>query len=1466
MQAARRLLHVLLVVLILLIGTAAATAIVSQTAWFKNRVRVYVIAQASKYLNGDIKIDRLGGNLFSGLELEGISISIEGQPVVAVKDIGLHYNLYQLITSNMTIDELRVNEPVVRVEQDGEGWTIAQLIKKQEQEANRQGPLAPIRIDDIGISNGSILVADRVGVPGVEIPKRLERIDAKLSFAYEPVHYSIAIDHVSFRASEPELALNSFSGAMAIRDDTLFLQSISIRTAETSLAVDGAVEQYLSSPVLKLTVTSDKTSVPEIARLVPAVAGIALQPAFEFRLSGPLDRLGVDMNVRSSAGQIAGTLTTDLAAPGYAASGNVSVQHLNLAPLLNDKTKASDLTAQAAVDLRSESLSSPDSLSGTIKVDANKIVAAGYAVNRLTGTATLHGRRIDVNARTAAYGATASAAGRVVVPEGTGPLTFDLRGQARHLNAAAFPSSLSLPSVKTEVNADYHVVGNADVAGGGHRAALVLDATLADSSVANAKILSGSTVQVDARQSALAYTASANVQDVDLQQLGSAFGVKALADDRYRSRIDGHVELEGRGTTIQELDARASGTIANASLVDGQITNANFDASIANNRAHLTAAGTFADLDPARVSGDGRFQGNVGGQFDLDATTEDVAGGITLDSVSGTAKLALAASTVGKIAFDHAALDADYQQRTGDIRQLEIVGADANVSAHGTLALGDTGNSNLTFHADSPRLAEIGSLFDVPVAGIGSVDGTVTGNRTELKAAGHLTGDGLTYQENGALTLTSSYTARVPDLDIKRAEIDADSRATFVEVAGQQIDELSGTASYADQRVGFDLTASQPKRSARASGALLLHPDHQEVHLERLALATGNQEWSIPQGEQATINYAHDEIAVDKVHLVSGDQEIRADGRFGQAGSALDVTLNNVELARVDELLLRPPQFTGRLNASATIEGTREHPLVNGQFQVSGGGFRQFAYDSFGGTVRYEGSGATVDAKLQQNATQWITAKGYLPAALFIAKKGDASAVPPTGHIESAEVAAGDRIDLAVDSSPLGLGILQGFTNEVTKVQGTLEAHVHVTGAADDPHPEGAVTLADGALTVASTGVAYSHIAGRVDLQPDRVHIDEITVLDNHDSALSLTGDLAVHERQVGDFRLWITADDFKVVDNKLGNLRVQSALELVGELRSPEIRGDFGVSTGRLDLDEIMAQIPSAYSTEAIGDPNRTAAQATVTQPEHRSIFDALRMKVRLTVPDDLIVNSSGIEVPGALIDLGALNVTLGGDLTATKDPAGTVRLTGSVNTVRGTYEFQGRRFDVLREGGIHFDGTEDFDPRLDLRTRRLIQGVDTHVDIRGTLKQPQVALSSIPPLEDADILALVVFNQPLNQLGAGQQMTLVERAQSLAAGALAGTLSQSIAKALNLETFRFDVASANSPALTVGQQLGPNLYVRVQQAIGETTNTNLLLEYAFTNWLRLQTNVQQGSPAETSRFVRSQGTGADLIFLFSK
>ena len=63
-------------------------------------------------------------------------------------------------------------------------------------------------------------------------------------------------------------------------------------------------------------------------------------------------------------------------------------------------------------------------------------------------------------------------------------------------------------------------------------------------------------------------------------------------------------------------------------------------------------------------------------------------------------------------------------------------------------------------------------------------------------------------------------------------------------------------------------------------------------------------------------------MAVENVKLVNGNQQIAADGTFGRPGDALKVTLTNVDLATVDALLLRPPQLTGTLNASATVTGT----------------------------------------------------------------------------------------------------------------------------------------------------------------------------------------------------------------------------------------------------------------------------------------------------------------------------------------------------------------------------------------------------------------------------------------------------------------------------------------------------------------------------------------------------------------
>jgi translocation and assembly module TamB len=161
----------------------------------------------------------------------------------------------------------------------------------------------------------------------------------------------------------------------------------------------------------------------------------------------------------------------------------------------------------------------------------------------------------------------------------------------------------------------------------------------------------------------------------------------------------------------------------------------------------------------------------------------------------------------------------------------------------------------------------------------------------------------------------------------------------------------------------------------------------------------------------------------------------------------------------------------------------------------------------------------------------------------------------------------------------------------------------------------------------------------------------------------------------------------------------------------------------------------------------------------------------------------------------------------------------------------------------------------------------VTANVTVRGTLKNPDILLSSTPPLEQADILSLIVFNQPINQLGEGDQASLALRAQQMATGAVAGELAQSIGNALGIDTFEISTApdSGALAQLTVGQQLGQNLYVKVQQDVGDQSQTNFILEYELTKWLRLRTNVLQGSSTQQQLFQRMQGSGVDLLFFFS-
>ena len=131
-------------------------------------------------------------------------------------------------------------------------------------------------------------------------------------------------------------------------------------------------------------------------------------------------------------------------------------------------------------------------------------------------------------------------------------------------------------------------------------------------------------------------------------------------------------------------------------------------------------------MDPAVASGKPELAGTVAGSVDIDATVTNVSTGVTPDSVQADATIALQPSRIGSLDITRGNLEGSYHDSVGDIRVLDVAGHDVNVQASGTLALNDTGQSNLKVHADTPSLEQVGKLVDQPLAGIAKIDATIT--------------------------------------------------------------------------------------------------------------------------------------------------------------------------------------------------------------------------------------------------------------------------------------------------------------------------------------------------------------------------------------------------------------------------------------------------------------------------------------------------------------------------------------------------------------------------------------------------------------------------------------------------------------------------------------------------------------------------------------------------------------------
>src|SRR5829696_5876465 len=238
----RRTLQIVALVGTLLVGIIALALIVSQTPWFRDWLRKYVVRQAGQYVNGTVSIGSLGGNLFYGVQLGDIAVDVDGEHVITLKSVEIKYSLSELVSQGVTVREIRLEEPFILARRDARGWNLARIAKKQQQEADRKGPTKPLSLPSIEIVNGRAVVDDRAPSPSYRLPSRIDALNVKAGFEYQPVHYSVTLDRFAFSGRAPDRPGQGSTRRPGRAGGDYSAKTLSRQRAEPAIAIEGVLQ------------------------------------------------------------------------------------------------------------------------------------------------------------------------------------------------------------------------------------------------------------------------------------------------------------------------------------------------------------------------------------------------------------------------------------------------------------------------------------------------------------------------------------------------------------------------------------------------------------------------------------------------------------------------------------------------------------------------------------------------------------------------------------------------------------------------------------------------------------------------------------------------------------------------------------------------------------------------------------------------------------------------------------------------------------------------------------------------------------------------------------------------------------------------------------------------------------------------------------------------------------------------
>jgi hypothetical protein len=1317
--------------LVLLLFTAGIT----QTQYFRDRLREFALSSLDSVLNAELTLGTIKGNLITGFSVDTLAVVVDGLPVLTAGEVSFRYNPLRIPGNVIAVTSAVLHHPVFYLRCDSSGtWNTAGILRPGPPESTpaRSGPFPwKIDLDRFELRNATIVVEDE-GEPRLARtdPVRVGRIDyghvvvddvnLAMSFRYTADDLRAGITRVSGTLAGTPLRLRHFSGTfhvtpelvevndlLAITDSTKLMLEASLRGPN---ALEGISLDSLRTAVMALELEAERFSLTDLACLLPPVHFLKGTLAANLAAGGNFDTLNVqelelamgdsrlrlhgdvvnlydpanlwldvamDQSVIYPADPLMVLPSFDL--PDFRLLGPVELSLTYRGYPLDFRTGGT-ITSRAgaiAIDTLALAIGGPDVLRYRGSLTTQNLNLAGvfddHTLNsRLTGRFTIDGRGVDLRRLTA------TAYAELDASEFQG---LDVRG-----------STLS-------------VTAGGNVARGTYRGTL--------GSTAMNLMAEVNAQNPDER----AYALEGNVAGLNLARM--------LGDSTLESDLTSTFSLRARGNSLRTLSGNTSVEFTNSRYRDYAVEYAGVDVNLQQSDSlnkSLELTSPFLDL-------------SLSGAFDLPSLGTLMA--LTWDNIRGGIHATLSpVDTLFSMPVDTIL----FAQR---LRELRAEGAMYDILCDIRLK-------------DVEVLSVI--LRSRRFNGAGRLNATVSGDQENLDFAAQISLEEFFYGDvdYGALIQDGVATIAIHDLpphrDITSFRGDFAITAAAVDIGTTHFDSLAVRLTHEGNNWRLQAGSVVDRELFLATTcSLMVQGDSVVCSIDTLATQYRGLRWD--SDPTARLLFRGKETRLSDLVLRNATQTLRADGeilasgvlRGSLVGTGID--MDNLKFfTEEDGSLTADRIYAGTMDLAVVASGTVSNPRFVSTARAESITIRSVPFGKLEARLTLENGALTMDVAGGRGDSDTSGSVLRMQGTLPLTDK--------------------DRqMDLMLISEGTDVGFLDPFLPVIDDLKGQLQCQLHVRGTPRRPLYEGTITLTEWEFLFEPNNIVY-RFSGTFDAARDRIRVQTATLRNilednrtNREGVVTLSGDFALRNLLPGDFNLRANGELLVVKESTR-----QSALEVSGELfveTGPEglaftgeidrslLRGDVIIRNSRLVFPPTRAVVaqesPLSVPVVVYDDTSKYGARSLVSAAErYFSTPGRANGSPGADIPGRSVSFMDGLEYDLNIEALGGstqiqiiFNPISSEELVANVD--GRFRITadgkqwfGEVNVTRSYYQFY-RRFEA--EGRMRYAG--DFmNPEMDILARyrgsRTVtdsvstrqEPVDVTLHITGSRNQPKLAI----------------------------------------------------------------------------------------------------------------------------------------------